>query len=63
MLMLVLLITVNALIFPRDVYRAVYPAALRPDEDCFYNWNQNSWVEGGGESDIFFETQLRLAWY
>ena len=42
MLMLVLLITVNALIFLPDVYRAVYPAALRPDEDCFYNWNQNS---------------------
>jgi len=61
MLMLVLLITVNALIFCY-VYRVMYPAALRPDEDCFYNWNQNSWVEGGG-SDIFFETQLRLAWY
>jgi len=63
MLMLVLLITVNALIFLPDVYRAVYPAALRPDEDCFYNWNQNSWVEKGEGSDIFFETQLRLAWY
>jgi hypothetical protein len=37
MLMLVLLITVNAQIFLPDVYRAVYPAALGPDEDCFYN--------------------------
>jgi len=37
MLMLVLLITVNALIFLPDVYSAVYLAALRPDEDCFYN--------------------------